>query len=509
LLARATERRREIAVRLALGAGRFRVVRQLLAESLTLSIGGGLFGLVFAFWLVKIAASVKPPVDLPLVFELHVDYRVFIFTVIISLLTCLLFGLLPALQATKTDLIPALKDENAFSGYRRSWMKDALIVLQIALSLVLLISGGLMLRGLQRAQTLKLGFDPENEIEVSFDLRLQGYNSAQGRELQKDLLARVRSLPGVKYAGIADMIPVDLHLSRSSVFIEGAEPQRGATAPRALTNVVSPGYFQAMSTRLVNGRDFTEQDNETAIRAAIVNETFAKTFWPGEEALGKRLSLGRSDPVKLEVIGVTEDGKYTGLNEAPRPFVYRSIFQPYSGATSLIVRTEYDPNKMLSAVRGEVQQVDFNMPLSNARTLNDRMSLPLLPARLAASVFGGFGLLALMLATIGIYGVMFYSVLRRTHEIGVRMALGAQKSDIMKLVMGQGTILLLIGIGVGLAAAVALTSFMKSLLYGISATDPMTFTVITALLALAALLASYLPARRAIKVDPVIALRCE
>jgi predicted permease len=507
LLARAADRRREIAVRLALGASRARLIRQLLTESLLLACSGGALGLLLAFRLVNLATAIKMPIDIPVTIDLYMDYRVFIFTCLISLATGVLFGLLPAWQATKTDLVPALKDEFSFGGYRRSLLKNSLIVFQVALSLVLLIGGGLMLRALQQAQTIDLGFTPQSAGEVSFDLRLQGYDEARGRGFQKQLLERVRELPGVESAGIADMAPVDLHFSRDRVFIEGQPLERLANAPVAMINRASPGYFQAMDTRLVAGRDFTEQDDDKATRVAIINETFARRFWPGEDPIGKRFSQGGPESPKREVIGVVKDGKYAGLNEDPKPFASRPIWQSYAGSTTVIVRGG-DPQQLIALVRSEVRQLDPNLPLAS-RTLTERMSLPLLPARVAASVLGGFGLLALALAAIGIYGVMSYAVSKRTREIGIRLALGAQKADVMNLVIGQGLTLTLIGLAIGLFAAFALTRGMKALLFGVSATDPLTYAGVAVLLAGVALLACYLPARRASRVDPMVALRSE
>jgi predicted permease len=508
LLARATERRREIAVRLALGASRFRLVRQLLTESLLLALAGGALGLLPAFWLVGLAATIKMPPNIPAAIEIFIDYRVFIFTFLLSLATGVLFGLLPALQATKTDLVPALKDEVSFGGHRRSWLKSSLIVAQISLSLVLLVGGGLMMRALEQAQTINVGFDPQHAVEVAFDLRLQGYESGQGKEFQKRLLERVRALPGVQSAGIADIIPVDLHFSRTQVFVDGQPLERRANVPTAMFNRVSPGYFAAMSTRLLQGRDFTEQDDENAPRVAIINETFARRFFPGEDPIGKGFSLGRPGAAKTLVIGVVQDGKYAGLNEDAKPFVGRPLWQSDVGATSLIVRAEGDEQRLKAVVSREVQQLDSHLPMSSA-TLVEKMSLPLLPARIAASVLGGFGLLALALAAIGIYGVISYAVSTRTHEIGIRMALGAQKTDVLNLVLGQGMKLTLIGVAIGLSAALALTRLMKALLFGVSATDPATFVFASLLLGGVAFLACYLPARRAAKVDPMVALRHE
>jgi len=509
LLARATERRKEIAVRLALGASRLRIVWQLMAESMLLAIGSGVLGLLLAYWLINLAVAFKPPVDVPLFIDLHIDYRVLIFTCLISLATGVLFGLLPALQATKVDVLPALKDEPSTGDPRRSWLKSSLIVLQVALSLVLLVGGGLMLRALQRAQALDLGFNPQNAAEVSFDLRLQGYDSARGREFQKQLLERLRALPGVRAAGITDLAPVDLHFGRDAVFIEGQQPERAMNAPRAMASRISPGYFQAMSTRLVRGRDFTEQDDAKSPMVTIINEAFARRFWPGEDALGKRFRQGGQDSPLMEVVGVVQDGKYAGLNETPQPYACRPISQAYVGTNTVIVRTDSDPQKLLPLIRNEVQQLDPHMPMASAKTLAERLAMPLLPARIAASLFASFGMLALALAAIGIYGIMSYSVTRRTHEIGVRVALGAQASDVLRLILGQGMMPVLIGVVIGISAALAVTRLMKSLLFGVSAADPLTYTGVAVLLMSVALLASYIPARRATKIDPMQALRNE
>lgn len=508
LLARAAERRREIAVRLALGASRLRLVRQLLTESLLLACAGGALGLPPALWLASLITAIKLPPNVPVALNIHVDYRVYLFTFLLSLLTGVLFGLAPAWQATKTDLIPALKDEVSFGGQRRSWWMSGLIVSQVALSLALLAGGGLMLRALRQAGTIKLGYDPRRSFEISFDLRLQGYESDQGKEFQKRLLERARALPGVESAGIADMIPVDLHFSRTTVYPEGRAPQRDARAPVTMLNRASPGYFRAMGTRLLQGRDFTEQDDAKSPRVAIVNETFARRLFPGESPIGKQFSLGSSDAARMQIIGVVEDGKYAGLNEDQRPFVARPIWQSDIGPTSLVVRAAGDLPAVMAAARREAQQLDPHLPLASG-ALADKLSLPMLPARIVASILGGFGLLALILAAIGIYGVMSYAVTQRTREIGVRMALGAQKTDVLKLVIGQGLTLALIGVALGLPAALALTRVMKSLLFGVSATDPVTFVIASMALLAVTLLACYLPARRATKVDPMVALRHE
>ena len=508
LLARASERRKEISIRLALGASRMRLVRELMTESMLLAIGSGALGYLLAYWMVRLAVLLKPPVDVPLSVDLHMDYRVLVFTGLISLVTGVLFGLLPAWQATKVDLLPALKDE-ASSGAHRSWWKGGLIVLQVALSLVLLVGGGLMVRALQRAQTIDLGFDPRNAVEASFDLRLQGYDPARGREFHKLLLERLRALPDVRYAGIVDLSPVDLHFSRSSVFVEGQPPERAANAPRAMASRASAGYFQAIGTRLLRGRDFTERDDGNATRVAIVNETFAARFWPGQDPIGRRFSLDRTEPPAIEVVGVVEDGKYASLNEEPQPYFCRPFSQAYSGMGTVVVRSETDPQVLLAAIRAEVRALDPQLPLWSAKSLADRMALALLPARVAASVLGAFGLVALALAAIGIYGVTSNSVARRTREIGVRVALGAQAGDVLRLAMRQEMLLVLAGVALGVSAALALMQLTKRLLFGVSAADPLTYVAVVVLLVGVALLACYVPARRAAKLDPLVALRSE
>jgi predicted permease len=508
LLARTAERRAEIALRLSLGASRPRLVRQLMTESMLLAVFGGLGGVLLAAWLLRLFARVELPIDFPFLLELHLDYRVLGFTALVALLTGVAFGLLPALQTTNVSLFSTVKADSAVGGARRTWLKSGLIVFQVALSLVLLAAGGLMLRALQRAQTLTIGLDPKSAVEVAFDLRLAGYDTEGARELRRRALERVRALPGVRAAGTIDLAPIDLHFGRAPVFVEGRPPERITSAPRAMTSRVSPGYLAAMGVRLLRGRDFDERDDERAPRVAIVNETFARGFWPGQDAIGKRFRQGSPASPLLEVVGVVEDGKYASLAESPQPYVCRPVDQAYAGATSLIVRTDSDPQRALAALRQEVQALDPAMPLS-VRLLTDKMALPLLPARVAAAVLGGFGLLALALAAIGIYGVMSCAVAARTREIGIRIALGANAGDVLRQTLRQGLKLALVGVAIGTTAALGLSRLMRSLLFGVSASDPSIYLGVAALLLGAALLACYVPARRATQIDPAAALRCE
>ena len=509
LLARATERRKEIAIRLAIGASRGRLIRQLLTESVLLAALGGLIGFVLAYWLVGVLTGLKPPIDIPLSTELQIDYRVLLFTAAVSLLTGVLFGLLPALQATKPDLVPALKDETSIGGYRRAWLRNGLVVFQVSLSLLLLICAGLVLRSLQQAQLLNPGFVPHHAIEMSFDLNLQGYDAPRTKEFKRTLLERARALPGVEYAGFSNFVPLTLNINSNGIFVEGAPPERGANIPSAMTSRASPGFISALGVDLLQGRDFTEPQDDTRPREAVINETFAHRFWPGQNALGKRFNFEGAGAPWIEVVGVMRDGKYFSLSEDPTPFVYTSLRPENGSYLTMIVRTASEPQAAIAALHAEFQQLDANLPVYNVKTLTEHMSLPLFPARVAAALLGSFGLLALILAAIGIFGVMSYSVSQRTREIGIRMALGANSLGIIKLVVGHGFKLVVVGMAIGLIGAFTGTRLMSALLYGVSATDTVTFTVIAGLLISVALVACYLPARRATKVDPNDALRYE
>jgi len=509
LMARATERRKEIAVRQAIGAGRWRLVRQLLTETILLSGLGGAVGLLLAYWLVDAMMALKPPIDIALSTELDIDLRVLLFTLIVSALTGVIFGLLPALQSTKLDLAPVLKDEISLGGHRRSWLRNGLVVSQVSMSLVLLICAGLALRGLQRAQLLDYGLTPQNALEMSFDLSMHGYDITRAHEFRRRLLERVRALPGVQYAGLSNFVPMNLSAGSNPIYVEGQPEKRGANVPTAMASKSSPGFLSALGTRLIQGRDFTEQDGESRQDVALVNQTFARRFWPGQSALGKRFSYAGAAGPWIEVVGMIQDGKYFSLSEEATPFVYTNMRPWIGGSLTMVVRTASEPQGAIADIRREFQQLDATLPLYNVKTMVEHMGMPLFPARVAATLLGCFGLLALALAAIGIFGVMAYAVTQRTREIGIRMALGAQAGGIFKLVVGQGLKLTALGMGIGLACALAGTRLMSGLLYGVSALDVVTFAGVSLLLALVALLACYIPARRAMKVNPMVALRSE
>jgi predicted permease len=508
LLARATERRKELAIRLALGASRGRIVRQLVTESVLLSLAGGLGGLLLAAWINDLVSSIKLPTDIALVFDLRLDWRVLAFALAVSLATGIFFSLLPALQSSKPDLVPALKDEASMAGFRRSRLRNALVVVQVALSLVLLVCAGLVVRSLQVAQRTRPGFTPENAVALSFDLGLQGYTEEKGRAFQRQLIERTQSVAGVRSVALTSTVPLTLDYSYTTIYVEGQSATGSSDLPVAVPNEISPNYFRTMEIPL-RGRDFTERDNKDESRVAIVNETFARRFFPGRDAIGRRFNFSGPDKPYWEVIGVAADGKYNSLGEDPKAAFYRPLLRDYNTNATLVARTVGDPQSVLAALRSELQRLDPTLPLYNVQTLSDHMSVPLFPFRMAAIVMGSFGVLAIVLAAIGIYGVMSYVVVGRTREIGVRIALGAARRDVLLLIVGQGMTLAVMGLGIGLLIAFGVAQLLSKLLFGVSPVDPLTFVGVSLLLALVAALACYVPARRATAVDPLVALRYE
>jgi predicted permease len=508
LLASAAARSKEIAVRLSLGATRWRLVRQLLTESVLLSLGSGVLGIFLAIWATDFFLSLLPPTGLPFAPDLSLDRRVLGFTLSLSLLTGIVFGLAPALQATKPDLAQALKDEMATGSYRRARLRSLLIVVQIALSALLLIGAGLLIRSLRHAQTLDPGFDTERLLTLSFDTKLLGYDATKSETFQQELLRRVAALPGVQRASIARFIPLGPAGDSLPAVLEGQPPEREITIGY---NLVGQDYFQTLGIPLLRGRGFTAQDRRGSSNVLVINEAMAQRLRPNAEPVGQRLRIRNES---FEVIGVARNSKYRSLSEELRPFLYLSVLQREAaripaGDLKLLVRSAGEPAGVIAAIRKEAQALDANLPLFDVQTLNEGMRFALIPTQLAGTLLGVAGVLALVLATVGIYGVVAYAVGQRTREIGIRLALGAQAADVLKLVIRQGLLLTSIGIALGLAAALALTRVMSSFLLGVSATDPLTFIVIALLLTFVALLACWIPAWRATKVDPMIALRCE
>jgi predicted permease len=510
LVARGAVRRRETAVRQALGASRRRLIRQWLTESVLLGIAGGAAGLLLALWandLVLSYARATPLASL----DLSLDLRVLAFTLFVSVGAGIVFGLAPALQASRLDIVTALKTEDALAraGSRRSRLRSVFVTAQVTLSVVLLVCAGLFIRSLQSAHSIDPGFRVERALTVPVDLGLLRYKEEEGRAFYRELLARVASQPGVESASMVRFAQLGFSFAQGQVFAEGKAGEGDDYGTSTGFNVVGPRYFETMGTRLARGRDFTDADREGSPGAVVVNETLARTLWPDEDALGKRLSFEGSRGPFYEVVGVARDGKYRSLGDRSRPYVYRPLMQSYEPKMTLVVRTAGEPTALAGAVRTQLRALDPNLPLGEVKTLAEQFDLSLLPSRVAAWTLGGFGLLALALAAIGVYGVVSYSVAQRTREIGVRVALGATRRDVLRLALGDGLKMVAAGLATGLLLAFAATRLVAGFLYGVGATDPLTFAGVPLLLGAVALAAGYLPARRATKVDPMKALRYE
>jgi len=518
LLLRATTRRREIAVKLALGATRGRLARQLLTEGLLLSLMAGGMGLLLAPWSAQLILAFQQPAYGLRGVDISPDARVLGFTAVLSILTAVVFGLAPAMQASKVDLVTSLKDGAPSSGQRKSRLQGSLVVAQVAVSLVLLIGAGLAVRTMQKALTMDRGFDSKNMVLMSMDLTIRGYSESQGRSFYEDLIQRVDALPGVISSSLAKTVPPNDWSDRLSVFPPGEEPPPDVLRTRlddlglrVDANTIAPNYFRTLGIPLLEGREFTDRDRVGAPPVAILNEKLAKRLWPGESAVSKLLSVPfwREPRPLVQIIGVARDTKHRSLLADMPLLVYLPELQSYDGRATLVARTSGDPTTLISVIRGEVAALDKDLTLYAVKTMSAQIESTLWQQRIAAGLIGVFGLLALALSAIGIYGVIAHSVAQRTREIGIRMALGADARGVRRMILRQGLVLALTGVLVGLVAAFALTRLMSSLLYGVSATDPLTFGISSVVLVGVALGACLVPARRATKVDPMIALRCE
>ncbi|HZS04062.1 MAG TPA: ABC transporter permease [Blastocatellia bacterium] len=509
LLARSAARQKEIAVRLAMGASRFRLVRQLLTESLLLSVAGGALGVLLAYQGKDLLLVWHPWSSEPLALDLKLDLRVLGFTVAVSLLTGILFGLAPALRATQVDLTPALKDSARNPSGVRSLTSRSLVVAQVAMSLVLLAGAGLFVRTLRNLQSIDLGFNRENLLLFRVDPRLNNYQDEQIANLYERMIERIEATPGVRSATISRHPLLSGSAARDGIFLPG-QPSQSGEQNAVYIHRVRANFFETMEMPLLSGRSLSPRDDKRAPRVAVVNQTLARKFFPNDNPVGKRFGFSKAGGSgEIEIVGVVRDAKYTRLRQDNPPTVYIPYLQESLSQMNFEVRTTGDPVALVPAVREAVRQVDGNLPLFDVKTQSEQIEKSLAQEYLFARLTAFFGLVALALASVGLYGVMAYSVARRTREIGIRMALGARKFDVLKLIVSQGMLLVVIGAVIGLAAALALTRVLSSMLFGVGATDPLTFAGVVALLAVVAFVACLVPARRAAKTDPMAALRYE
>jgi putative ABC transport system permease protein len=528
LLARAQSRQKEMAIRAAMGAGRWRIARQLLTESVLLALIGGTLGLLIAQWGIKLILYISPDA-IPRSREISLDWRVFVFTIGVSVVTGILFGLFPALQAGVVDVHETLK-ETGRGASGRHWLRSSLVIVEVGTTLVLLIGAGLMIRSFYRLQKVNPGFSYEHLTSFSVALPEKKYESAEQREQFYDrLLENLHALPGVEATAAASGLPLGNNGWQTSFVVDGRPRPPKDQTPLMEACLVTPDYFKAMSIPVKSGRVFNSHDDRSSIagkdlskldedqkqmaplNAIVIDEEFARRHWPNEEAVGKRIKMGgEKNPISLTVLGVVGRVKMEGLSQdSNRVQGYFPHAQVPNGSMTVIIKAAGDPNQLIAAVRQKVREIDPDQPIYAIRTMDDIRAESVAPERLNLTLLSIFAGIALVLAVVGIYGVMSYSVTQRTHEIGIRMAIGAQPRDVFRMIIRQGMMLALIGVAAGLLGAFLLTRLMASLLFGVEPTDPATFAAIALLLTGVALVACYVPGRRATKVDPVVSLRYE
>jgi macrolide transport system ATP-binding/permease protein len=514
MLARAAGRTREMAIRVAVGATRVRLVRQLLTESLLLSLLGAAVGIVLALGFNGLLEAFYPTLDFQtadIEYDMRVDPRVFVFSFLLSLVTTVLFGLAPALRASKVDQAAAMKGANAapIGGLPGLTRGNALVMAQVALSCVLLVSGGLFLRSMQFARNVNPGFDRTGLQMFSVDLGLQGYSEQRGQLFQKDLLARLRILPGVDSVSTAYPLPLDAYNESASVRAESYVARSDNEANNSGWSRVGPRYFETMGTHLIAGRGIDERDTESSPLVAVINETLARRYWQStERALGRRFAISKDGPW-IEVVGVAKDGKYMTFGESPTPYFFLPEEQHYLGRVTFVLRSKESPDSLVPAIRQQVQGIDATLPIFGVRTMPQFLNRIVSVYDIGASLIGTFGVISLLLAAVGIYGVLHFAVSRNTREIGIRMALGATSSDVVGLILGRSIAFVGVGLALGIGAALGAARLIGALLAGVGPTDPLTFVAVALTFGLVAVLASAIPARRASRVDPMVAVRYE
>lgn len=512
LLSKAVSRRREVAVRLSLGASRLRLVRQLLTESFLLAGVAGIAGIVMAYWTMDVIMAFVPPVDMPIDLGLRMDGTTLVFALAISMATGLVFGLAPALQASNNQTINALKEEgrSGSGGRTTGRLRSALVVAQVAVCLVLLVGAALFLRSFIAAQSLSPGFDAAHVVTASMDMFPSGYTGDRHREFQRRALEAVSAIPGVQSAAFGSRLPLGFGGNNStSVGVDGYVPRENEEIVINYSTI-GPGYFETMGIPIRQGREYNETDTLQSPRTLVISEAMARRYWPEGNAIGGRIRLGGQNVA--EVIGIVADSKYSSINERPLPQLFFPMSRSEVSTLRLFVKTSGDPGPLVADIRNAIRSLDASLPLYDARTLNEHMQIAVFAQRMAANLLGAMGVLAVLLAAIGLYGVMAYAVSQRTQELGIRLALGASPGSLLSMVVGQGMKLTTVGLVIGLALALGAfgsIGAMRSLLPGISPLDPITFIAVPIVLGLIALLASWIPGRRAGRVDPLVALRYE
>jgi predicted permease len=507
MMARATARRREFTVRLALGGSRLRLIRQLLIECFIVAIPGALLAVAVAIGGRSLFISLLPAAVNPANLNMPIDTTVLAFTLALAVVSAALFGIAPALRASRTDLASDLKERLDGSSPGRFKLRHLLVLVQVTLSVVALASAGLFIRSLSNAQTMDLGFESEKLVTVPYNVNLNNYDQSRGREYHRQIVERARALPGVAAASVSLALPLTPPFQRS-VFPEGQEDVKTNSGVLVYTNIIGPGYFDTLRIPLIRGRNFTDADREGAQDVAIINEAMAKRFWSGQDAMGKRFRF-YGDKDQRVIVGIVRNAKYLFVGEDPQSMAYTPLEQQYSPGLSLIVRTTSSPDAMKRTIEREVQTIDQQMPLNNIQTASQLLSASLTGPRVAATLLGVFGVLALVLAGVGIYGVMSYSVSLRSREIGIRMALGAERSNVLQMVLRQGMTIVGIGLAGGLIVAVGISRLLSGLLYGVGTADFRAFGATAVVLLVVALIANIVPARRATTVDPISVMRYE
>jgi predicted permease len=513
LLVLSTSRQKELAIRATLGAGRARLVRQMLTESVILSMMGGAAGLLIGLWVSRMLSSIRIPGDLPFRFDFSLDWRVFVYVAGIALTTGIVVGLMPSLRASRTNVNDALREggRSNSSGSGRQRMRNLLVVMQVAGSLVLVIAASLFVRSLEHAQSVNPGFQPDHVLNLSMDPAQIGYDPSRIRAFYHELEDRVRAVPGVQHASLAYTVPMTYYNAAADVIYEGQVLRSGEKGVSSSYNKVGTDYFATMGVPLLEGRAFTTADSETSSRVVIVNQFLANRLWPGQEPIGKRLSYNGAQGPFAEVVGLTPNGKYGFFFEDPSPYFYVPVSQDFSSLQVLQVRTSLPPGQLALPLKDLIRGLEPNLPVYDVITMNKSLQggNGLFLPRIGAEFAGALGLLGLTLAIVGVYGVVSYSASQRTHEIGIRLALGAQRRDILRLVVGQGLVFVLIGLGIGVVLMFALSPLLASLLFGVKPHDPLTYVSAVLVLSGVALFACYIPALRSARTDPMTALRHE